>query len=60
MLLFTKFGLILAKNSNAIMCDIFNINLCEILNKNYFLCPMIQYKSLFINYLAIILKFCTI
>ena len=52
MLLFTKFRLISAKNSNAIMCDIFNINLCEILNKNLFLYLMIQYVSLFINYLA--------
>ena len=52
MLLFTKFRLISAKNSNAIECDIFNINLCEILNKNQFLCPKIQYGSLFINYLA--------
>ena len=34
MLLFTKFRLISAKHSNASMCDIFNINLCEILNKN--------------------------
>ena len=30
-------GLISAKNSNDIMCDIFNINLCEILNKNNFM-----------------------
>ena len=37
MLLFTKFKLISAKNSNAIMCDIFNINLSEILNKIIFL-----------------------
>ena len=60
MLLFTERRLISAKNSNAIMCDISNINLCEILNKNYFLCPMIQYDSLYINYLALILTFCTI
>ena len=60
MLLFTKFRLISAKNSNAIVCDIFNINLCEILNKNQFLCPKIQYGSLFINYLASILKLCAI
>ena len=32
MQLFTKFRLISARNSNAIMCDIFYINLCEILN----------------------------
>ena len=57
---FTKFRLISAKKINAILCDIFNIDLCEILNKNYFLCPMIQYDSLFINYLALILKFGTI
>ena len=60
MLLFTKFRLISAKNSNAIICDIFNINLREILNKNHFLCPKIQYGSLVINYLASILKLCTI
>ena len=60
MLLFTKFRLISAKNSNAIVCDVFNINLCEILNKNQFLCPKIQYDSLFINCLASILKLCTI
>ena len=61
MLLFTKFRLISTKNSiNAIVCDIFNINLYEILNKNQFLCPKIQYDSLFINYLASILKLCTI
>ena len=48
MLLFTKFILISAKNSNAIVCDIFNINVCEILNKTQFLCPKIQYGSLFI------------
>ena len=60
MLFFTKFRLISAKNSNAIVCDIFNINLCEILNKNQFLCPKILYDSLFINYLASILKLCTI
>ena len=48
MLLFTKFRLISAKNPNAIMCDIFNINLCEILNKNYF---FISYDTiLFIIY----------
>ena len=60
MLLFTKFRLISAKNSNAIVCDIFNIILCEILNKNQFECPKIQNGSLFINYLASILKLCTI
>ena len=60
MLLFTKFRLISGKISNAIVCDIFNINLCEILNKNQFLCPKIQYDSLFINYSASILKLCTI
>ena len=60
MLLLTKFMLISTKNSNAIVCDIFNINLCEIFNKNQFLCPKIQYDSLFINYLASILKLCTI
>ena len=60
MLFLTKFRLISAKNSNAIVCDIFNINLCEILNKNLFLCPEIQYDSLFINYLASILKLCTL
>ena len=60
MLLFTKFRFISDKNSNAIVCDIYNMNLCQILNKNQFLCPMIQYDSLFINYLASILKLCTI
>ena len=50
MLLFTTFRLMSGKNSNAIECDIFNINLCEILIKNHFLCPKIQYGSLFINY----------
>ena len=60
MLLFTKFRLISAKNSNANVCDIFNINLCEILNKNQFLCPKIQYDSIFNNYLASIVKSCTI
>ena len=60
MLLFTKLRLISANNSNAIVSDIFNINLCEILNKNQFLCPKIQYDSLFINYLASILKLYTI
>ena len=58
--LFTKFMLISAKHSSAIVCDIFNINLCEVLNKNQFLCPKIQYDSLFINYVASILKLCTI
>ena len=60
MLIFTKFRLILAKNSNAIVCDIFNINVCEILNKNQFLCPKIKYGSFCINYLESILKLCTI
>ena len=60
MLLFTKVRLMSAKNANAIVCDIFNLNLCEILNKNQFLYPKIQYGSLFINYLASILKLCTI
>ena len=41
-------------------CDIFNINLCEILNKNQFLCPKIHNFSSVINYLALILKLCTI
>ena len=59
MLFFTKFRSISAKNSNAIVCDILNLNLCEILNKNHFSCPKIQYDSLFINYLASILKLCT-
>ena len=40
MLILTKFRLASAKNSNAnrmlFVCDIFNINLCEILNKNQF------------------------
>ena len=64
MLIFTKSRLISAKNSNAnrmlFVFDIFNINLCDILNKNQFLCPKIHYFSLFINYLTSILKFCTI
>ena len=60
MLHFTKFRLISAKKSiNAILCDIFTINLYEILNKNQFLCPKIQNDSLFINYLASILKLYT-
>ena len=41
-------------------CDIFNINLCEILNKNQFLCPKIHYYSFFINFLASILNLCSI
>ena len=54
MLLFTKFRLISAKNSNAIMCDIFNINLCEILNKtlifmSYDTVQFIIYQSFGIN-----------
>ena len=56
MLIFTKFRLISAINSYAnrklFVCDIFNINLCEILNKNLFLCPKIHYYSLCINYVA--------
>ena len=60
---FNKFRLISAKNPNAnrmlFVCDIFNINLCEILIKNHFLCPKIHYYSLSINYLASILIFCT-
>ena len=60
MLLFTKFRLISAKNSNAIVCDIFNIYLCEILNKDQFLSPKIQYSALSIDYLESILKLCTI
>ena len=40
--------------------DIFNINLCEIMNKNQFVCPKIHNYSLFISYLASILKFYTI
>ena len=49
MLLFTKFRLISAKNSNAILCDIFNINLCEILNQNNFYvlrCSTVRYLSI--------------
>ena len=50
MLIFTKFRFISAINSNdnrmLFVCDIFNINLCEILNKNQFLCPKIHYYSL--------------
>ena len=61
MLIFNKFRLISAKNPNAnrmlFVCDIFNINLFEILIKNYFLCLKIIYYSLFINYLASILNF---
>ena len=59
MLLFTKFRLFSAQNS-AILCDIFNINVCEILNKNQFLCPKKQYGLLLINYLPSILKLSTI
>ena len=64
MVIFTKFRFISAKNPSAnrmlFVCDIFNINLYEIFIKNQFLCPKIYYYSLFINYLASILKFFTI
>ena len=40
--------------------DIFDTNSCEILNKNQFICPKIHYHSIFIHYMAFILKFCTI
>ena len=46
-------------NRMLFLCDIFNINLCEILNKNQFLCPKIHYYSLFTTYLASLLKLCT-
>ena len=42
------------------LCDIFNTNSCEILNKNQFIYPKINYYSIFIHYLAFILKFCTL
>ena len=42
------------------LCDIFDTNSFEILNKNQFICPKIHYYSIFIRYLASILKFCTI
>ena len=42
------------------LCDIFNTNSCEILNKNQFIYPKIHYYSIFIHYLAFILKFCTL
>ena len=42
------------------LCDIFDTNSCEILNKTQFICPKIHYHSIFIHYLASILKFCTV
>ena len=42
------------------LCDIFDTNSCEILNKNQFICPKIRNYSIFIHYLASILKFFTI
>ena len=42
------------------LSDIFDTNSCEILNKNPFICPTIHYLSIYIHYLASILKFCTI
>ena len=42
------------------LCDIFNTNLCEILNKNQFICLKIHFYSIFSHYLASILKFCKI
>ena len=41
------------------LCDIFDTNSCEILNKNQFICPKIHYYSISIHYLASILKFST-
>ena len=42
------------------LCDIFNTNSSKILNKNQFICPKIHNCSIFIHYLASILKLCTI
>ena len=42
------------------LCDIFDTNSCEILNKNQYICPKIHYCSILIHYLASILKLCTI
>ena len=42
------------------LCDIFDTNAFEILNKNQFICPKLHYCSISIRYLASILKFCTI
>ena len=54
MLIFTNFRSISAKCSNAdrilFVCDIFNINLCEILNKNHFY--VLNYIT--INYISVI------
>ena len=42
------------------LCDIFDTNSLEILNKNQFICPKINSYMILIHYLASILKFCTI
>ena len=42
------------------LCDNFDTISCEILNKNQLICPKIHYYSIFIHYLASVLKFCTI
>ena len=42
------------------LCDIFDTNSFEILNKNQVIYPKIHYYSILIHYLASILKFCTI
>ena len=47
-------------NRILFLCDIFDTNSCEILNKNQFVCPKIHYYLIFIHYLASILKFCTV
>ena len=42
------------------LCDIFDTNSGEILNKNQFICSKIHKYMIFIHYLASILKLCTI
>ena len=42
------------------LCDIFDINSCELLNKNQFICPKLHNYSIVIHYLASISKFCTV
>ena len=42
------------------LCDIFDTNSCKILNKNQFISPKIHNYSIFIPFVASILKFYTI
>ena len=42
------------------LCDIFDTNLYEILNKNQFICPKIHKYMILIHHLASVFKLCTI